>query len=335
MRRFCHALDMARTQYHALASLFMPRLVQGLRPMGIFFLLWAVMTVPAGAFFGWNNIDQWVMASAATSFFLFVSVGVPVYILARRRCADCYLALRRTMLEAGLDRSSTLEMAKGDCQRLLEAIDSRQRAEIGRANERLFAAMGASLARRERETAEIEATYPPRLAAIQAARDQALQQADAKYPPLLREMEGRYLAQSAALRETRQQALAASKAQHEREWNEMAQRWNSRRGPLRRSGGNHPQELRAVVSRLERGRRALLDAARGNAGRRPLRANQRAIGQDPRRHSRRPAAEAAGRRVHPAAALAAARPLAAVAEGGRGRPGQGRSSRCRPRCCGC
>ena len=35
MRRFCHALDMARTQYHALASLFMPRLVQGLRPMGI------------------------------------------------------------------------------------------------------------------------------------------------------------------------------------------------------------------------------------------------------------------------------------------------------------
>src|SRR5208282_1726376 len=158
---------------------------------------------------------------------LFISIGVPVYILARRRCADYYLALRRTMLEAGLDRSSTLEMAKGDCQRLMEAIDSRQRAEIGRANERLFAAMGASLSRRERETAEIEATYPPRLVAIQAARDQVMQQADAKYPPLLREMESRYLAQSAALRETRQQALAASKAQHEREWNEMAQRWNS------------------------------------------------------------------------------------------------------------
>ena len=54
-----------------------------------------------------------------------------------------------------------------------------------------------------------------------------MQQADAKYPPLLREMESRYLAQSAADRETRQQALAASKCQHEREWNEMAQRWNA------------------------------------------------------------------------------------------------------------
>ncbi|MGO9108796.1 MAG: hypothetical protein ACLP9L_06145, partial [Thermoguttaceae bacterium] len=227
MRRFCHALDMARTQYHALANLFMPRLVQGLRPMGIALLLWAVMTVPAGALLGWNNVVQWVIASAATSFFLFVSIGVPVYILARRRCADYYLALRRTMLEAGLDHTSTLEMAKGDCQRLLEAIDSRQRAEIGRANERLFSAMGASLSRRERETAEIENTYPPRLAAIQATRDRALQQADAKYPPLLREMETRYLAQSAVLRESRQQALAASKAQYEREWNEMAQRWNA------------------------------------------------------------------------------------------------------------
>ena len=56
MRRFCHALDMARTQYHALASLFMPRLVQGFRPMGLALLLWAVMTVPAGALLGWNNI---------------------------------------------------------------------------------------------------------------------------------------------------------------------------------------------------------------------------------------------------------------------------------------
>ena len=150
MRRFCHALDMARTQYHALASLFMPRLVQGLRPMGIALLLWAVMTVPAGAVLGWSNYDRWVMASAATSFFLFVSMGMPIYILARRRCADNYLALRRTMLEAGLDRSSTLETAEADCHRLLEAIDSRQRAEIGRANEKLFAAMGAGLSRRER-----------------------------------------------------------------------------------------------------------------------------------------------------------------------------------------
>jgi DNA segregation ATPase FtsK/SpoIIIE, S-DNA-T family len=226
MRRFCHALDMARTQYNALAGLVMPRLVTGLWPMGIALVLWAAMTLPAGLFFGWNDPLHWVMASAAASLFLFVAAGVPIYIMAGRRSADCYLALRRTLLEAGVDRSSTLETAKTDCQRLHEAIESRQRAEIGRGNERLFAAMGASLARRERDTAEIESIYPPRLAAIVAARDKVFQEADAKYPPLLGELEARYTAATAALREQYEQTLAASKAQHEREWSEMAERWN-------------------------------------------------------------------------------------------------------------
>jgi len=227
MRRFCHALDLARTQYHALDNLVAPRLVQGLWPMVIIALLWGATTVPFGFYFGWNDPLHWVMVSAAASLFIFVAVGVPVYIVAGRRSADCYLALRRTLLEAGVDRASTLETAKVDCQRLHEAIESRQRAEIGRANERLFAAMGASLARRERETAEIEALYPPRLAAIKAARDRVFQQVEVKYPPLLGELEARFTAASAALREQYQQTIAASKAQHEQQWNEMAQRWTS------------------------------------------------------------------------------------------------------------
>jgi hypothetical protein len=227
MRRFCHALDMARTQYNALSGLIMPRLVQGLWPMGIALLLWGAMVLPAGLYFGWNDTLHWVLASAASSLFLFVAIGVPVYILAGRRTADGYLALRRTLLEAGADRPSTLEAAKADCQRLHEAIESRQRAEIGRANERLFAAMGASLSRRERDTAEIDAIYPPRLAAITSARDEVFDQADAKYPPLLRDLEERFKTQTAALREQYEQTLAASKEQHEREWNEMAERWTS------------------------------------------------------------------------------------------------------------
>ena len=225
MRRFCHALDMARTQYNALTGLIMPRLVQGLRPLAIFPLVWAVMTLPAGLYFGWNDTLHWVTSSAALTTLIFFAVGTPVYVLAGRRATDCYLALRRTLLEAGADRPSTLDAAKADCQRLHEAIESRQRAEIGRANERLFAAMGAGLSRRERETTEIDAIYPPKMEAIRSARDQIFQQADAKYPPLLRELEDRFKTASAALREQYEQALAASKAQHEREWNEMAERW--------------------------------------------------------------------------------------------------------------
>jgi S-DNA-T family DNA segregation ATPase FtsK/SpoIIIE len=227
MRRFCHALDLARTQYHALAGLIMPRIVQGLRPLAIAPLLWGAATIPCGLYLGWGDTLHWVPASAALALFLFFAVGVPVYILAGRRATDCYLALRRTLLEAGVDRPSTLEAAKADCQRLNEAIESRQRGEIGRANERLFAAMGANLARRERDTAEIEAVYPPRLAAIAAAREEVFRQADAKYPPLLRELEVRYTASCAELGGQRERTLDGSKAQHEREWSEMAERWTS------------------------------------------------------------------------------------------------------------
>jgi hypothetical protein len=227
MRRFCHAVDMARTQYNALSGQIMPRLVQGFWPAVILLAIWGVMTIPCGLFFHWDDPIHWVLASAASSLFLFVAIGIPVYFLAGRRSADCYLALRRTLLEAGADRPSTLETAKADCQRLHEAIESRQRSEIGRANERLFAAMGASLSRRERETSEIDAVYPPKLAAITSARDEVFDQADAKYPPLLRDLEERFKTQSAALREQYEQTLAASKVEHEQEWNEMAERWTS------------------------------------------------------------------------------------------------------------
>ncbi len=227
MRRFCHALDLARTQYHALSGLIMPRMVQGIWPVVIFVLLWGVATIPCGFYFGWGDTLHWLVASAVLTPFLFFAIGIPVYILAGRRAADCYLALRRTLLEAGVDRVSTLETAKTDCQRLHEAIESRQRSEIGRANERLFASMGANLARRERDTAEIEATYPPRLAANAEALDEVFRKADAKYLPLLRELESRYKADSAALREKYEQTQQASKARHDSEWNEMAERWTS------------------------------------------------------------------------------------------------------------
>ncbi len=227
MRRFCHALDLARPQYRALTSLVIPRFFQGLRPMGIVLLMWAASMIPAGIIFGWSNFLPWVAVSAVATLVLCLIVGIPLNALARRRCAESYLSLRRTLVEAGLDRSSTLDMAKADCLRLYEAIDSRHRTEINRANERMFVAMGGRLGQRERELAEIDANYPPRLAAMAAARDEACRQAEARFPPLLREMEARNTTELATLRETHQGTLAGSKAQHESEWSEMSQRWHA------------------------------------------------------------------------------------------------------------
>ena len=42
MRRFHHALELARSQSQSLSSLIAPRLVHGFRPTGLFVLLFAV-----------------------------------------------------------------------------------------------------------------------------------------------------------------------------------------------------------------------------------------------------------------------------------------------------
>ena len=54
-RRFCHALEEAQKQYRDLSKQFLPKLLSGFRPFGLFVLL-GVAAYPFGDYFlGWNN----------------------------------------------------------------------------------------------------------------------------------------------------------------------------------------------------------------------------------------------------------------------------------------
>ncbi len=139
--------------------------------MALFFLIWAVGTVPAGIIPQVAEHGGLGPASGVGSFVTFLVFWGVCAILARRRCADNYLALRRTLIEAGLDHPSTLDTAKADCLRWTEAIDTRRRSDMNRASQKFAATMGDILRRKELDVAEIETKYPPRLAAIAAARE--------------------------------------------------------------------------------------------------------------------------------------------------------------------
>ena len=64
-RRFAHALDLARAQYRHLAEQIAPRFFLGVRPIGIFLLLWAAAILPAGSLLGWREYVSWLVASGA------------------------------------------------------------------------------------------------------------------------------------------------------------------------------------------------------------------------------------------------------------------------------
>ena len=229
----------------------MPRLVQGLRPMGIALLLWGIMTFPSGLILGWNH-TYWVLASAVSSLVLFIVGWALIYVLAARRSADCYLALRRTLLEAGADRPSTLETARADCQRLHDAIESRQRQEIGRANERLFGAMGAKpLSPRTRHGRD-RGPLPAAVGTIAAARTRftagrtpSIRRCSANWRPATRPTRRRFASNTIRpwLPATRNTSASGTK------WPTL----DERNGEVRRGGGNDPRKVRRVVSRLERG----------------------------------------------------------------------------------
>ena len=246
-------LDLARTQYHALSGLITPRPSQGLRPMGIAPLLWGVMTVPGGCFSVGTTRCTGSWPTRPRAGFLYRRRRAGLCACRADRSADCYLALRRTLLEAGVDRVSTLETAKVDCQRLHEAYESRQRAEIGRANERLFAATARPRPPRARHGPRSRPSTrrgwrqsPPRGTRFSAGADAQVPAAD---PGTGCPRYGRLGSASRAIPPDPGSQQGPARARVERDGPTL----DERRGAVRRRGGNDPRELPAVVSRLERG----------------------------------------------------------------------------------
>jgi DNA segregation ATPase FtsK/SpoIIIE, S-DNA-T family len=226
MRRFLHALELARSQGQALAALLTPRFAQGLRPMWMLFALWGITVYPAGTWLGWDDW-RWAAVSCGGSVLAFLPFWTWLHSQAKRRATDAYLALRRTLVEAGLDRPATLEAAKADCHRLYAAIDNRQRADLKRAGDKFAAATAELLARKQQALGRIEATYPPRLAEIAAHRQRGMQEIEGKYPRLLGELDERYQADSARVRDEHARTVKESRDRYEREWAEMTVRWVS------------------------------------------------------------------------------------------------------------
>ncbi len=226
-QRFIKALELAREQYRALAAQKAPRFFTGLWPMmALFVLLWGVFVYPAGAWLGWADW-KWVAVSGGAGFAVFLFLLTWLHRVARRHSTGAYLPLRRTLLEAGLDRPAVLEKAKNDCRRLHAAIAARHQAEIKKVEERFAAAITDMTLARQQELHQADETYQPRLAAMVTQRDQSLVEAEAKYPRLIAELESRYVADVESLRRQHDEAIEANQRQYEQQWAEMTDRWQS------------------------------------------------------------------------------------------------------------
>ena len=199
-RRFCHALEQAQAQFRTLSKQWLPQVFRGVRPLGFVLVLWLLAAYPCVAIFGGRD---WRWAAVSGGFAVVVSIvaGTWIHYVARRKSVEAFLALRRTLMEAGLGRPGVLEAAKADCQRMDALIIGRHRTQTHKADEE-FAATKARIERRKQNDLQrIEATYPQKLADLVAWRDRVQAEIEAKYPPLLEHIERTYRSESQRLGE--------------------------------------------------------------------------------------------------------------------------------------
>ncbi len=335
-QRFVKARELAREQYRALAARKVSHFFTGVWPtMVLFVFLWGALVYPAGYLLGWREVQWVVLASGGAAFPVFLLLFLWLHRLARRHSTQAYLPLRRTLLEAGVDRPAVLETAKNDCRRLHAAIAARYNAEIRKAEERFTAALAAMTAARQQGSRQADETYQPRLAAMVAQRDQALaargRQVSAADRRLGKRLCRRVAGAGAAARRGDRSQPAAVRATAGRNGRPLADRPRAVSGRLRADG----RGLRPALSPLGRPGVAALDAAGRDPAGDPLRALRRAAGADRRRTARGRRPAAAAERVHAALALALPAAIAVAAESGRRRPRQGRPGHPGRSCCGC
>jgi len=226
-RRFCRALEQAHTEFRTLTKQVLPQLFQGVRPFGILLVLWLIGAIPSIAVFGDWKDWRWAAVSAGFAVVVGAIAGAWVYRVAKRQSVEAYLALRRTMLEAGLSNPTVLETAKAESQRLDAAIQARHQSQVQKAEEAYASAMARIEYRKKAESQRADDTYPKQMADLVAWRDKTIKELDEKYPPLLRQLDEQYKIESERFRARRDKAIEENQRRFEREWAGMAERWQS------------------------------------------------------------------------------------------------------------
>ncbi len=222
--RFERAVDTARKQMLSLSGLMLPRLTQGLRPLMALAGALAILIYPVGSAIGWHNWP-WLAGGVVVVLGIYLVVISWLNRLARQQAIEGYVALRRTLLEAGFDKPAVLQHAKLQCEKLYQGIYERQNAESQRALEKFTATMKRLKRRYEQRVQDAEKTFPPRLKELEAQRDRLLAELDAGYPQRVEQLEQTYRARSQELSEAHEQACRQNQLRFERQWQEMAERW--------------------------------------------------------------------------------------------------------------
>lgn len=225
MERFTELASQAKSQWRGLVDQIVPRFFEGLRPLGIFVLVWLTAIYPSGRAVAWAW--YWVPLSGVAALVLLAAMGGWVYHLARKQTAQAYMALRRTLAEADRVRRIVLQAAKANSAPRRAALVERLSNELKRAEESFSRALSELERRKQDDLGQADEKYPARFSEIAARRDRELQDCEGEYSRRLREVEQRYQSESDRLLEQYSREMADSQQRFDQQWGAMAGRWQT------------------------------------------------------------------------------------------------------------
>ena len=224
LKRFLASVQTAEGLLDALQRQTIGRLFEGPKPVGLFLLLSAAITLPAGFAFGWDGWG-WIPASALPTLGLFAGFGVWFYRIARRQSSEVYLALRSVLEPAEQDRRQTLATAKVQCERRCARIAEQLDNDLKKASDRYVGATAQIDSRKQKDLLGADQKYPVLMAQITARQDRLLNEADKKYTALFRDLEARYQRESKRAEEEYREKMAESKSRFDRDWSTLVDTW--------------------------------------------------------------------------------------------------------------
>jgi len=216
----------AKDQLAAMHELSVPRLFEGAQPLGYFLLVCLVFVAPTAVavrLAGW----PWIVLSGCVAVAVYASMAAWLYAVARRQSTETYLALRRTLVAAGVVERRAREAVRAEYERRIAEATAQCDRETGQADTRYETVLADLTARHDREREEAENKYPPLLAEIPARRDRQLADAQTSYSERVRQLDERYGEDKQRVAEEHAKTVAENDRQHQEQWNELADRWRS------------------------------------------------------------------------------------------------------------
>ncbi len=225
-RRFVEAVTDARKQLHALSKHPTASLLEGARPVWMFFGIWLLTVYPCGTSLGWSSW-HWLAASFGSAALLGFGLTTWIYRTARRECGDRFTALRQTLADADVARSKALENARRQCETERAAILQRLQAEMKRADDAFEKAMVDLSAEKQRQLAAADERYPAQLAEIAARRDRDLESLDARHARQTEDNDRRFETEAGKLLESFTRQMSDSDQRYRDEWNALSDQWRA------------------------------------------------------------------------------------------------------------